>query len=103
MLFRKISAARGFGAQRRIRSNASMGSVLDMILAASRFARIRQGVSMRHRQAHVPREILPGLVDLPARANCLPYLMELSYACVRRQASYSVFGAHCRSRASTAL
>ena len=29
--------------------------------------------------------------------------MELSYACVRRQASYSFFGAHCRSPASTAL
>src|ERR1700680_1544420 len=29
--------------------------------------------------------------------------MELSYACVRRQASYSFFGSDCRSPASTAL
>ena len=37
------------------------------------------------------------------RANCLPYLMELSYVCVRRQASCSFFGSRCRSPASTAL
>ena len=37
------------------------------------------------------------------RDNCLPYLMELSYACVRCQPSYSFFGSHCRSPAFTAL
>ena len=37
------------------------------------------------------------------RANGLPYLAELSYACVRRPASCSFFGFLCRSRASTAL
>ena len=37
------------------------------------------------------------------RANCLPDLMELSYVCVRRQASCSFFGSYCRSPASTTL
>ena len=37
------------------------------------------------------------------RANYLPNLMELSYACVRRQASYFLFGSHCRRPASNAI
>jgi hypothetical protein len=37
------------------------------------------------------------------RADCLPSLMELSYASVRCQGSYSFFGSHRRSPASTAL
>ena len=32
------------------------------------------------------------------RANCLPYLMEMSYACVKRQASHSFIGSPCRAR-----
>ena len=49
-----------------------------------------------------------GQIDLIAgthfSANCLPYLMELSYACVRFHASYSFFGFQLpRSRIHRAL
>jgi uncharacterized cupredoxin-like copper-binding protein len=71
----------------------------------------RTSGNLRHHRAQERRrrlEVLSiwlrhfGRVDVK-RTNCLPYLMELSYACVWRPAPYSVFGPHCRSPAGSTV